>query len=418
MAKRYINLGNANLINDLLVVLVSLVRRKSLLEGVEIKRFERNFVKYMGGEGEAFSFNAGRVALAAILRAMDVGNGDEVIIPAYTCVAVPNPVLVCGAKPVYADIDKETGNIDLLTLPDHITERTKAIVIQHTFGIPVDMEAIRSFVERKDIRLIEDCTHALGSKYQGKPVGLFGDASFFSFEQSKVISTGSGGVAFSRDESVIRKLNEYQQECVFPDEVKVKGMLWYLIDLILFSGPYCNELTKPLSYYLNRFGFSQGPVTTADEMACRASKEIFKYKLPNALARIGCAQLKRLNENIAARKRIADIYQQAIEKFALQTFKVNKAMEASFVRYPLVVSDKEAFAKFMRQFDIQTGLWFSAPIHPHGVDHEAAGYKWGSCPNAEWAVKRIANLPINPRMTDADAKRVVDCLGLYLSENS
>ncbi|MFN6946977.1 MAG: DegT/DnrJ/EryC1/StrS family aminotransferase, partial [Cytophagaceae bacterium] len=116
---------------------------------------------------------------------MRISQGDEVILPGFTCIVVPNAIIYLGAKPVYVDINSETFNIDPQLIEENITEKTKAIIAQHTFGIPADMDKILHIANKHNLFVIEDSCHALGSKYKGKYVGSFGDAAFFSSQWSK-----------------------------------------------------------------------------------------------------------------------------------------------------------------------------------------------------------------------------------------
>ena len=122
-------------------------------------------------------FLRGRIAMCAILKALGIGRGDEVIIQAFTCVAVPCPVLATGAKPVFADIDPATFNLDPASVEARITPRTRAIVVQHTFGIPADMDSILRIARARGIYVIEDCCHTVASSYRGARVGSLGDLS-------------------------------------------------------------------------------------------------------------------------------------------------------------------------------------------------------------------------------------------------
>ena len=126
-----------------------------------------------------FYFFKGRVALYAILKSIGIGQGDEVILPGFTCVVVPNAITYLGAKPVYIDIASVTFNIDPSKIEEKITEKTRAIIAQHTFGIPAEMDIIMEMAKKYNLYVIEDSCHAIGSKYKGKEIGTFGDASFF-----------------------------------------------------------------------------------------------------------------------------------------------------------------------------------------------------------------------------------------------
>ena len=134
---------------------------------------------------QPFMFFKGRDALHAILRAANIGSGDQVLLPGYTCVVVPNAINYLGAEPVYVDIEDKTYNIDCDILENGAgslwnPEQTKAIIVQHTYGIPCDMDRILEFAKKHNLFVIEDSCHALGSTWRGQQVGSFGDAAFFS----------------------------------------------------------------------------------------------------------------------------------------------------------------------------------------------------------------------------------------------
>ena len=154
--------------------------------------FERAFADWLG-QGHAFAFWKGRVAMYAILKALGVGKADEVILPGYTCVMDVNPVKYLGATPVYVDIEPVTYNMDVRLLEARLTPRTKVIVAQHTYGYPCDMDAIMEIAARHGLPVVEDCCLALGSRYKGRRCGTFGVAAYWSFQWNKPFTTGSGG---------------------------------------------------------------------------------------------------------------------------------------------------------------------------------------------------------------------------------
>ena len=142
---------------------------------------------------------------------MGIGAGDEVIIPGLTCVVVPYTILHCGARPVYVDIGRDY-RMNLGALHASLTSRTKAIIAQHTFGLPERMAEITALAKERGIRVIEDCTHVLpGSAHDKKPIGTAGDAAYFSFERGKTISSGWGGAVVTDNEEIARRLHQMQQ---------------------------------------------------------------------------------------------------------------------------------------------------------------------------------------------------------------
>ena len=370
-----------------------------------VERFETRLGE-LHGRGDAAAFGAGRVALAAILDALKIGHDDEVIVPAYTCVAVPNPVLFCGALPIYADVEARIPNIDIQSVRQRLSARTRAVIVQHTFGYPIDMRPFLALAREHGFALIEDCTHALGARYDGRLVGTFGDAAFYSFEQSKVISTGQGGSAYSEDESISRGIRDYQRRCQAPQSHQVSSLLVGLGMKAAFKGWGLSDRSRLPEYYLTRLGLISEAVTTEAEYRCELP-EAFAKAFSSRQAGLGVRQLDALEENLAARRRIATRYFSSLE--VPDDWLVHPVPEAApaFLRFPLRVPDKQGLIDFARLRGVWIGNWFSAPVHPLGVPQDRAGYSVGDCPQAELAVARIANLPCHPRMTDDDVDKVL-----------
>jgi dTDP-4-amino-4,6-dideoxygalactose transaminase len=138
-----------------------------------------------------------------------VGPGDEVIVPAYTYYSSATSVLCCGAIPVFADIDRKTANIDPESFRAAITKRTKAVMVVHSNGIPVDMDAVMAIATEYGILVVEDCSHAHGAVYKGKRVGTIGHVGAFSLQHKKILSVGEGGIVVSGDEKVVAKARDY-----------------------------------------------------------------------------------------------------------------------------------------------------------------------------------------------------------------
>jgi dTDP-4-amino-4,6-dideoxygalactose transaminase len=169
--------------------------------GPKVVEFEERFANAHGCK-YGVAVTSGTVALQLALEAVGVEPGDEVIIPPYTFVATATCAVKIGAVPVFADIEPDTYNIDASSVEAHITERTKAIIPVHIGGRPADMDAVMDVAKRHNLRVIEDCAQAHTASWRGKPVGSIGDAGCFSFQNSKNISAGEGGIIITNDESV------------------------------------------------------------------------------------------------------------------------------------------------------------------------------------------------------------------------
>lgn len=334
-------------------------------------------------------FSSGRVALFAILNAFGIGEGDEVIVQAFTCVAVPNSVLWVGATPIYVDIDK-TFNLDARDLEGKITKRTKAIIVQHTFGVPANLEAIAKIAKKNSLLVIEDCAHSLG-------LPLSGDAAFFSFGRDKVISSVWGGGAIINSKFKIQnlKLKNSEKELPEPKSYWIFQQLFHPIAFSLILMLYDVIIGKLLLVFLQKLRFLSIPVYPKEKHGGRPD-ELF-VKFPNALAILALNQLKKLDRFNKRRREIANYYAKELG--------LSIAKEAIYLRFPILVENPRDLIEKAKRNGVLLGNWYHNIIDPVGVDLDAIGYKPGSCPNAENAARHIINLPT--RITQDKAKYVL-----------
>jgi dTDP-4-amino-4,6-dideoxygalactose transaminase len=182
-------------------------RGGALVQGPRIREFEEAFARRLGG-GHAVSTSYGRMAAYYILKALDLPPGSEVVFPALTFWVVPEMARVLGLKVVFADVDPVTFNLRPEALERVITPRTRAVVPTHIYGLPCDMDEILAIARSRGLRVVEDCAHALGASYRGRPTGTFGDAALFSFQVLKPLNTCGGGMAFTRDAALAARISE------------------------------------------------------------------------------------------------------------------------------------------------------------------------------------------------------------------
>ena len=229
-----------------------------------VREFEALFAE-RHGMPDAVSTDSGTAALHLALLAAGVGPGDEVIVPALTFVATVNPVLYVGATPVFADLDPVTYGMDAGAVEAAVTERTKAILVVHLYGHPVDMTRITELARRHGLQVIEDATESLGSTWEGRPTGTLGDIAAFSFNGNKIITTGGGGMLLAREPATVDRLRHLTLQA------RVPGTLEYLHDDVGYN-----------------------------------------YALSNLQAAVGLAQLERLDAMAAHRRRLAARYAEAL----------------------------------------------------------------------------------------------------------
>ena len=285
---------------DVLAALRILFQPARWISGSGRQAVETWFAKYFGNS-QALTFNSGRSALYAILRAFGIGTGDEVLVQAFTCVAVPNSVLWTGAKPVYVDID-DTLNLDPAEAERKISKRTRALVVQHTFGTPADMEKLLAIARKHRLLVIEDCAHSLGAVHNGRKVGAFGDAACFSFGRDKAVSSVFGGLALVavRHDAAWKRLKELHSRAPYPTGFWVLQQILHPIAFAVILPLYRLGVGKGLLFALQKLRLLGFPVYAEEKEGRRPS--VFPGKYPNALAVLLVHQLKKLERFNAGRR--------------------------------------------------------------------------------------------------------------------
>lgn len=372
-----------------------------------IQRYEESFARWFGG-GYAFSFWKGRVALYAILKAMGIGPGDEIIVPGYTCVMDINPIKYLGAVPVYVDIEPLTYNINTSLIEGKITARTKAIIAQHTYGYPCDMDAIMNIAQRKNITVIEDCCLALGSTYKGKVVGTFGKTAYFSSQWNKPYTTGLGGMILTSDSQLVQKIEALSDKEMGQPSAMEVSMLW--AQLIVYRSliyPRTTAFAQTVFRYLTKKGAVIGSSGTC-EFEPVIAKDFFKA-MSSVQARAGLRQLKRIDQNLAHRRKIAQFYDDLLRKKGWMPRQYDRSiMDPVMVRYPVRIAEKQKALEQASGEGVELGSWFECPLHPIETPMEAYGYKVGMCPQAEKASAEVVNLPLHPRVGEKTAVKSVE----------
>lgn len=348
---------------------------------------------------------SGRSALYHSLKAAGIGGGDEVIIQAFTCIAVPGAISWTGARPIYADIEAGTFNLDPAQVENKLTPRTKAILVQHTFGIPGRLTALSALAKKHHLLLIEDCAHAIGSTYHGQPIGTFGDITILSFGRDKAVSSVYGGAVLTPDVALHARLKLQVADLSPPSP-------WWTCQQLLH--PLLMALVKK-TYYL----FSLGKlILVLLQKANLLSKAVLpgeKSSLPPphvnfspspALAILLNKQLEKLSLFNQRRRDIARWYDRELSLSLVRPTSPPSA-DPAWLRYPLLVKRPAELIKKAKQQKIMLGDWYDSPLAPRGSDPAKFFYQLGSCPNAEAAARQIINLPLYPTMSVGEIKKVI-----------
>jgi len=381
-------------------------------KGTTLERYESEFAKRFVSR-RALAFWKGRVGLYAILKALGISAGEEVILPGYTCVMNVNPLKYLGTKPVYVDIEPATFNMNMDMLHGKITSKTKVILTQHTYGYPCEMETIMDIAAESGIPVVEDCCLAFGSRYKGKAVGTFGKAAYFSFQWNKPYTTGLGGMVLANDPGLAGRIESLRaRESCKPSKREVLMLAAQLAVYRVFIYPRTTALAQRLFRYLTKKGAVVGSSSTAEfepRMAC----DFFKT-MSTSQARAGLRQLKRIEQNIAHRRKMVQLYDQLLQEQGWPVHKYDSSViEPVMVRYPLRIAEKEEALSEAAKAGVELGSWFECPLHPIETPLEAYDYEVGMCPEAEKASREVVNLPVHSRVSDETVRRTVDFIARF-----
>jgi perosamine synthetase len=358
-----------------------------------------------------FTYESARSGLYFLFKTLGIKKGDEVIVQAFTCVAVVNPIRWVGAEPVFVDIEPKTANINLLDLQKKISAKTKAVIVQHTFGYPAEIDKIKEEMSKRGVFVIEDCAHTIGTLYKGKLLGTWGDAGLFSFGRDKAISGSFGGVIITKDKNLGEKLELLNKKASFPPKSWTIRQLLYTLSTYISRELYdVLFIGKVIHYLSGKLGFREKATTDSEKKGVEIPKFALS-KLPNALARVAFHQLQKINQLNKRRLEIMRKYQERLRNVrGVKNFDWKLSEKIYLLRFPLIVENRDKLLSFARKRGAYLDDWYSVPVAPKEVHQEAVGYIWGSCPNAEKLCKQIINLPLHINMSDKDVEKVVEVI--------
>lgn len=365
--RQYAQIGS-----DVEKAVCEVLRSGSYILGPNTKALESELAEFIGCK-YTVGLNSGTDALHLALRAMDIGEGDEVITTAFTFVATTEAIGIVGAKPVFVDIDKDTFNIDASKIEAAITPRTKAIIPVHLYGQPCDMDVIMDVAKRHNLRVIEDCCQAIGALYKGKMVGTFGDAGCLSFYPTKNLGgMGDGGLLMTNSEELKNRV----------------------IALRNHGGA--------VRYYHDEIGVN----SRLDEIQAA----ILRVKLPF---------IKEWNEK---RRAHAKFYNELFASCSdIQTPVELDDTYCVYHQYTVKVPNRDEVHKMLQENGIGAMLYYPVPLHLQKV-HSYLGVGKGSLPHTEKNTELVISLPMFPELTEDEqkivAKTLIECIAKSKSKVS
>lgn len=357
---------------------------------------------------EFMTVDSARSALLVGLKAMNIEKGDEIILQAYTCVVVINAIKHSGATPVYVDVDNSL-NINPDELERKITSKTRAVIVQHTFGVPADMDRIIDITERHRIKLIEDCAHSFGVKYKGKKLGTFGYFSIFSFGSDKCVSCVRGGAISTNDDDLSHNIKLLRSGLPQTKTGKILQNLMHYIIFFAGKGLYSLYIGKVILLISKKLNLT-GKIIYNEEKHGKAVK-FYPAKFSNVLAKLLLFQLEDISFIIEHRNKIAEIYRKKLQnpKIAKPLLKDGSVP----LRFNILTDAPDVLMIIAKRQGIILGDWYRGVVAPLDIDMDSINYAIGSCPAAEMIARKSVNLPTNINISELDAERIVNVINKY-----
>ena len=343
---------------------VEALKADKITTGERVEQFEKKVASYCGAK-YAVAVSSGTAALHCAYHVAGISRGDEVITTPITFFATVSAIVMCGGKPILADVREDTINIDFFEIARKIRHKTKAIVPVDFAGHPASLDVIMGIAKGNNLVVIEDACHALGAEYKGKKIGSISDMTVFSFHPVKSITTGEGGMILTNNESYYEKMLKFRNHNI-------------------------EHGTKPWQYGIWDVGYN--------------------YRLSDISCALGISQMDKLDKFITRRRKIARMYNEAFADIE----EIITPVELPLVKsaYHLYViqlrsMDREKFMESLVSQNIGVQVHY-IPIHYHPYMQKNSRYRIGDFPNAERYYSRCISLSIFPKMTDDDVEYVID----------
>lgn len=350
----------------------------------------------------AFTVDSGRSALQLVLEALDLHPGDEVLVQAYTCVVVINAIRWAGAKPVFVDVT-DHFTLDSIDVARKITPRTKAIIVQHTFGYAADITKILTLAQTHHLKVIEDAAQALGVRQQGRLLGTFADAAIVSFGTDKAVSAVRGGAILTSDPTLAEKLKKIVADLPAMPFAYVLPHLLHVPFFYLGKKWFAAGVGKWLLAVSQRLGLTNRIIYASEKRG--EHMRPFPTKFPNVLAALVLPQLQEIEARHTERQAQASRYFAEITNPAVTL--PPSAPDALFLRFPILVKNPRAWRQAAAVAHIQLGDWYDTVVAPKNILPSAAHYVPGTCPHAEELAVHSLNLPTGPNLSAAAQTRVI-----------
>lgn len=357
--------------------------------GKTVIDFEKDFANFIGVK-HAISVGNGTDALVISLKAMGIGEGDEIITTPFTFFATAETISAVGATPVFVDVDKETFNIDVTKIEEKITSKTKAIMPVHIFGQAADMDEINEIAKKHNLYVIEDACQAVGGKYKGRKIGTLGDVACFSFFPTKNLGcAGDGGIIVTDNDEIATIIRALRTHGSGENGQKAYNLLNNIEEEVKTVDGANDTVYNPLKYYNYLIGYNS--------------------RLDAIQAAILSVKLKEIDSWNSKRREIVELYNKALQNSDLVTPTAKDCNEHVYHMYILQSENREEVLAKLKEAGIATGVYYPVPLHLQKV-YKSLGYKEGDMPVSEYLSHRTFAIPVYPELTKEQVDYIIQNL--------
>lgn len=368
---------------------IDVLSSANYIMGENVKIFEKEFAEYVGIK-HSISVANGTDALVIALKALGIGEGDEVITSTYTFFATAESISSVGAVPVFVDVRRDTFNIDPDKIEEKITSKTKAIMPVHIFGQCADMDEINEIARKHNLRVVEDACQAVGGEYKSRKIGTLGDIACFSFFPTKNLGcAGDGGIIVTNDDNLATICKGLRTHGSGENGRKAYNLLNSIDEEVEADKSTDNTVYNPLKYYNYLIGHN----SRLDEIQAA----ILRVKLPY------------LDEWNRKRRANAYYYNEKLSDTGLVTPFEDKNVKHVYHMYVLKSEKREELVEYLKGKGIATGVYYPVPLHLQKA-YAALGYKSGDMPNAEYLSHRTFAIPMFAELTEEEKEFTVETL--------
>lgn len=378
-----------SLADELNKVTLDVLSSANYILGKNVTEFEKEFAEYVGVK-HAISVGNGTDALVLTLKAMGIGEGDEVITTPFTFFATAESISAVGATPVFVDVRKDTFNIDTSKIEDKITEKTKAIMPVHIFGQSADMDEINEIAKRHNLLVIEDACQAIGGKYKGRNIGSLGDMACFSFFPTKNLGcAGDGGMIVTDNDDLAIIARALRTHGSGENGQKAFNLLNNIEEEVQSSEGANDTVYNPLKYYNYLIGYN----TRLDAIQA-------------AILRVKIREIDKWNDR---RREVVEQYNEAFKDLDLVTPVCDENNQHVYHMYILQSEDREGILSKLKDKGVATGVYYPVPLHLQKV-YKDLGYKEGDMPVSEYLSYRTFAIPVYPELNEKQIKYIIDSI--------